>query len=97
MIKDKEENQYIYITRFSKQDKSRKEKPPTINNNNSKDEKDKKNRGKSFYFYYKSPYYNKNKYYYLYPKIRLQDQKLFKDKEDYIKENFGKKSNKAIV
>ncbi len=97
MIKGKEENQYIYITRFNKQDKPRKGKPPTTNNNNSKDDKDKKDRGKPLYSYYKSPYHSKNKYYYLYSNIRLPDQKLFKGKEDYIKKNIGKKSNKATV
>ncbi len=97
MIRDKEENQYIYIIKFSKQDKPRKEKPLTTNNNNNKDEKDKKDKEKSLYSYYKSPYYSKNKYYYLYSNIRLSDQKLFKGKKNYIKKNINKKSNKATV
>ncbi len=64
MIRDKEENQYTFITRFSKQDKPSKGKPPIIPptiNNNKKDKK------KDRYTYYNYTSYKKNKYYFLNP------------------------------
>jgi len=101
MIRDKEENQHAFTARFSKQDKPSLGKPslgkplgklskkPSSTNINKKDEIP------------TCTHYRYGKYrkcFYLYPKLRPEDWKLFKGKEYLTKEKLGqKKSNKASI